>query len=81
MTMLDGGSQFDTFCMPYNSCPPGMETSTSTNAYCASATDAAAVAACYGISPEAHYCQCEDPMETPVYPDAPGAAATGCEAR
>ena len=78
MTVLDGGSQFETFCMPYNSCP-GMATSTSINAYCASATDSAAVAACSDISPEFQYCNCDDPMQTPVYPEEPGAAATGCE--
>lgn len=77
--MLDGISQYDTFCMPYNTCPPGMVTSTSTNTSCASATEAAAVAACSDISPEAHYCQCKDPMQTPVYPYEPGAAATGFE--
>lgn len=25
------------------------------------------------------FCQCVDPAQTPVYPDEPGAAATGCE--
>ncbi|KAJ6107176.1 hypothetical protein N7523_008499 [Penicillium sp. IBT 18751x] len=77
VAMLDGGSQFDTFCMPYNSCPPGMATSTSIKAYCASATDSTAVAACSDISLESHYCKCDDPMQTPVYPEEPGAAATG----
>jgi hypothetical protein len=79
MTMLDGGSQFDTFCMPYNSCPPGMAASTSINAYCASATDSAAMSACSDFSPESNYCSCNDPMQTPVYPKEPGAAATGCD--
>ncbi|KAJ5123788.1 hypothetical protein N7448_009885 [Penicillium atrosanguineum] len=78
MTISNGGSQIDTFCMPHDSCPPGMTTSVSTNTYCASATDSAAVSACSGISLESNYCNCGDPNQTPVYPEQPGATATGC---
>ncbi|KAJ5908602.1 hypothetical protein N7495_001284 [Penicillium taxi] len=77
MTIADGASNVEMFCMPYSSCPPGMTTSTSTNDYCASATATGGV--CEKSSSETHYCQCEDPMETAIYSDEPGSPAIGCD--
>ncbi|KAJ5524171.1 hypothetical protein N7494_010821 [Penicillium frequentans] len=74
MTMQDGSSQCDTFCMPYESCPPGMTTSVSTNEFCATAT----ADVCHGVPAETSYCQCADPTGIPVYTEQPGATAIGC---
>ncbi|KAJ5637123.1 hypothetical protein N7490_007002 [Penicillium lividum] len=74
MTMLDGGSELDTFCMPYQSCPPGMTTSISTNEYCATVT----ADVCRDVPTETSYCRCADPTEVPVYPGEPGGTAIGC---
>ena len=65
----------ETFCMPYRSCPPGMTTFTSTNAYCATAT----TGACLDTQYTTEYCECADPMQTPVYDDDPEEGAIGCE--
>jgi len=75
MTLLPGESNYDTFCMPYSSCPRGMTTSVSINEYCA--TQPARV--CSDIPLETEFCQCAYPEQTPVYPDWPGANPTGCE--
>ncbi|KAJ5649323.1 uncharacterized protein N7484_003046 [Penicillium longicatenatum] len=74
-TMLAGSSTINTFCMPYQSCPPGMTTSISINEYCATAT----ADVCRDVPAKTSYCQCADPTETPVYPDQAGAAAIGCK--
>lgn len=75
VTMLDGNSELDTFCMPHTSCPPGMTTSLSRNEFCATAM----ADVCVDVPVETSFCQCADPMQTPVYPEESGAAATGCE--
>ena len=75
MTLFDGASSFDTFCLPHTSCPPGMTTLTSVNEYCATAT----ASVCSDVAVETSYCQCASPEQTPVYPDVPGAAPIGCE--
>ncbi|KAJ6155770.1 hypothetical protein N7470_006336 [Penicillium chermesinum] len=75
MTWLGGSSDLETFCMPYSYCPPGMTTSISFNAYCATATEVA----CDGVPTETPFCQCADAKQTPIYPDVPGAVAIGCE--
>lgn len=74
--MLAGPSELDTFCMPRTSCPSGMTTSFSRNELCATTATAGI---CADVPTETSFCQCVDPMQTPVYPDEPGAAATGCE--
>ena len=61
--------------MPYTSCPLGMTTSTGTNEYCATATEAA----CADIPTTTVYCKCQDPMQTPVYGDEPEEPVIGCE--
>ena len=75
MTLLPGSSNYDTFCMPHSSCPPGMTTSISINEYCA--TQPASV--CSDIPLETDFCKCASTAQTPVYPDSPGATPTGCE--
>lgn len=75
MTLLEGSSNCDTFCMPHSFCPQGMTTSVSLNEYCA--TQLAGV--CSDIPLETELCNCADAAQTPVYPDWPGAAPTGCE--
>lgn len=75
MSAFDGSFGFDTFCMPHNSCPPGMTTSTSTDEFCATAS----AAVCAELAAETNYCQCAGPEQTPIYPDEPGATAIGCE--
>ncbi|KAJ5187958.1 hypothetical protein N7472_006972 [Penicillium cf. griseofulvum] len=75
MTMLPGASTVDTFCMPSSSCPADMTTSVSTNTYCATAP----ASVCSDIPLETNYCKCENASQTPVYPDAVGAAPTGCK--
>ncbi|KAJ5804119.1 uncharacterized protein N7518_000422 [Penicillium psychrosexuale] len=75
MTLLPGSSNYDTFCMPHSSCPPGMTTSVSINEYCA--TQPASV--CSDIPLETDFCKCASTAQTPVYPDSPGATPTGCE--
>lgn len=75
MTMVEGSSDIETYCMPYSYCPPGMTTSISFNSYCATATEAV----CDNVPTETPFCQCAAPEQTPVYPNAPGATAVGCE--
>ncbi|KAJ5947929.1 hypothetical protein N7466_000944 [Penicillium verhagenii] len=75
MTMREGTSEFESYCMPYQSCPPGMTTSISTDEYCATAT----ADICSDVPSETAYCKCADPTELPIYPDEPGASAIGCE--
>ncbi|KAJ5770293.1 uncharacterized protein N7511_002344 [Penicillium nucicola] len=75
-TILPGASTVDTFCMPSSSCPVGMTTSIETNTYCATAP----ASACSGVPLETNFCKCSDAAQTPVYPDAVGAAPTGCAA-
>ncbi|KAJ5688884.1 hypothetical protein N7462_003276 [Penicillium macrosclerotiorum] len=72
MAVIDGG--VETFCMPYQSCPPGMTTSISTNQYCATAP----AGVCADIATEVSKCECAGAL-TPIYPDEPGATAIGCE--
>ncbi|KAJ5089094.1 hypothetical protein N7532_007778 [Penicillium argentinense] len=79
MTMLDGRSNLETFCMPYRSCPPGMTTSVSMNQYCATATGTGKEDVCADIQTKTEYCECANPMQTPVYADDPGEGAIGCE--
>ncbi|KAJ5363302.1 hypothetical protein N7541_004146 [Penicillium brevicompactum] len=75
-TLLPGASTVDTFCIPSSSCPSGMTTSTSTNAYCATAP----ATACQNVPLVTSFCKCENAAQTPVYPDIVGAAPTGCAA-
>ncbi|OKP12400.1 hypothetical protein PENSUB_2136 [Penicillium subrubescens] len=75
MTTIDGASDFETYCMPTRSCSPGMTTSMSINEYCATAS----ADICSGLPPHADRCECVGRNMTPVYPDGPGATATGCE--
>jgi hypothetical protein len=75
MTTTDGASIFETYCMPTQSCPPGMTTSMSINEYCATAS----AAICSDLPSHADRCECVSQNMTPVYPDGPGATATGCE--
>ncbi|CAI7631544.1 unnamed protein product [Penicillium manginii] len=74
MTKLDGRSNYETFCMPHRSCPPGMTTSVRTNEYCATA----AAGACADAQYKTDYCECANPMQTPVYDDK-FKGAIGCE--
>ncbi|KAJ5272485.1 hypothetical protein N7478_007610 [Penicillium angulare] len=74
MSVRDGSSIVDTYCMPYDYCPPGMTILTSTDAYCATA----AAEECQDVPLETSYCQCAEATETPIYPDWPGATAIGC---
>ncbi|CAG8131016.1 unnamed protein product [Penicillium olsonii] len=64
----------DTFCMPSSDCAAGMTTSTSTNAYCATAT----ATACDNYPLVTSACKCENPTQTAVFPDEDGARPTGC---
>lgn len=75
MSMLEGSSTFDTYCMPHRSCPPGMTTSVSTNPYCATAS----MGACADTQYHTEYCECADPLQTPIYADDPDEGAIGCE--
>ncbi|KAJ5794976.1 hypothetical protein N7457_001575 [Penicillium paradoxum] len=75
MTLREGSSNYDTFCMPHSFCPHGMTTSVSLNEYCA--TQSAGV--CSDIPLETEFCKCAYAAQTPVYPDWPGAQPTGCE--
>lgn len=68
------GPEYNVFCMPTASCPPGMTTSISTNSYCATAP----ASACSDVDVTANYCECADHAATPVYSNRVGAVATGC---
>ncbi|KAL1961900.1 hypothetical protein VTN77DRAFT_933 [Rasamsonia byssochlamydoides] len=72
MTLGNGGSTVDTFCMPYSNCPAGMTTSTTSNVYCT----ASPTSGC--VTSTTDYCKCANPTQTAVYPSGDGAVATGC---
>ncbi|KAJ5177191.1 uncharacterized protein N7482_003068 [Penicillium canariense] len=74
ISMREGASRFETYCMPSRSCPPGMTTSISTNDYCATAS----AAICSHVPAQADHCECEGKYSTPVYAEGPSATATGC---
>lgn len=73
VTMRDRKSGLDTFCMPYGVCPAGMTTSFGTSGLCAERSKDS----CVGVPVATSFCRCADPLQTPVYPDEPGTAATG----
>ncbi|OGE56990.1 hypothetical protein PENARI_c002G09576 [Penicillium arizonense] len=75
MTLLEGSTTYDTFCMPSSYCPLGMTTSVSFNDYCVTAP----ASACSGIPMETNFCKCSYAGQTPVYPEYPGAVPTRCE--
>lgn len=49
--------------------------SMSVNEYCATAS----AGVCSDVPAQANRCECSGEDMTPVYPDGPGATATGCE--
>ncbi|KAJ5775375.1 uncharacterized protein N7511_000386 [Penicillium nucicola] len=75
MTLLEGSTTYDTFCMPSSYCPPGMTTSVSINGYCVTAP----ASMCSDVPMETNFCKCAYAGQTPVYPEYPGAVPTGCE--
>lgn len=74
VTTRDRKSGLDTFCMPYGVCPAGMTTSFGGSGLCTEGSEDS----CVGVPVTTSFCRCKDPLQTPVYPDEPGAAATGC---